>query len=73
MLSANGHFKRSYSEYKKMSLTDAVNKLFDFLTEYDTNYRPETDTLSVSKGLLREAEEFLESFGDKFLDRDMRP
>ena len=70
--SANGHFKRSYTEYKKLSLVDAIHKIFDFLSEYDLNYRPETETLSVDKKRLKEAEEFLDSHGDKFLTRDFR-
>lgn len=55
-----------------MSLSDAITKVFDFLTEYDTNYRPETETLAVSKSLLLEAEEFLDSHVGLFLDRDVR-
>ena len=55
-----------------MSLSDAINKIFDFMGEYDLNYRQENETLGVSKKLLMEAEEFLERNGDMFMGRDLR-
>ena len=69
--SANKHFKRNYSEYKRMSLSEATQKVFDFLSEYDSLYRPEGATLSVSEQLMVDAEEFLDQFEDRFLDKDV--
>ena len=48
-----------------------TNNGFDFLSEYDSLYRPEGATLSVSEQLMVDAEEFLDQFEDRFLDKDV--
>ena len=54
-----------------MSLSDAIQKVFDFLSEYDTLYRQESDSLGVAEKLMIEAEDYLDQFGPMFLDRDV--
>ena len=55
----------------KMSLSEAIQKVFDFLSEYDSLYGQEDATLAVSEQLMFDAEEFLDQFEDRFLDKDV--
>ena len=43
-----------------MSLSEAIQKVFDFLSEYDSLYHQEGATLAVSEQLMVDAEEFLD-------------
>ena len=54
-----------------MSLSEAIQKVFNFLSEYDSLYCQEDATLAVSEQLMVDAEEFLDQFEDMFLDRDV--
>ena len=49
-----------------MSLSEAIQKVFNFLSEYDSLYRQEDATLAVSEQLMVDAEEFLDQFEDMF-------
>ena len=39
----NQHFKKSYTEYKRLNIVQSSKKLCDFLKEYDLDYRKEKE------------------------------
>ena len=55
-----------------MSLAEAIQKVYDFLSEYDSLYRQESSTLAVSEQLMVDAEDYLDKFEEMFWDRDLK-
>ena len=64
------HFKKSYTEYKRLSVVQSSKKLGDFLKEYDLDYRKEKEP-TVAEKLLKEAETYLKKHQHVFATKDL--
>ena len=66
----NQHFKKSYTEYKRLNVVQSSKKLGDFLKEYDLDYRKEKEP-TVAEKLLKEAETYLKKHQHVFATKDL--
>ena len=66
----NQHFKKSYTEYRRLNVVQSCKKLSEFLKEYDLDYREENDP-TVPEKLLKEAETYLDRHAHIFATKDM--
>ena len=66
----NQHFKKSYTEYKRLNIVQSSKKLCDFLKEYDLDYRKEKEP-TVAEKLLKEAETYLNKHQHVFATKDL--
>ena len=66
----NQHFKKSYTEYKRLNVVQASKKLGEFLQEYDLDYRQEKEATLPEK-ILKEAETYLERHWEIFATKDL--
>jgi len=64
----NLHFKKSFTEYRKLSFQDSHKKILEFMREYDEDYRVETD-LTVSEDTMFAAETYMEKNQHLFLTK----
>ena len=66
----NQHFKKSYTEYKRLNIVQSSKKLCDFLKEYDLDYRKEKEP-TVAEKLLKEVDTYLNKHQHVFATKDL--
>lgn len=67
----NLHFKKSYTEYRKLSFQDSHKKVLEFMREYDEDYRADSE-LTVSEESMFAAETYMEKNQHLFLTKVSR-